>query len=225
MPLILSVRLQALADRVPRGEAVADIGCDHGRLSVCLAQKGCKVVACDISEPSLAKARALRERAGVSGMETRLSDGFSALRPGEAHTAVISGMGGATVAQILRAALPGQVERLLLMPHGEVFRVYEALADGGYAVTDEDIIWDAGRPYRLLEAHPGHMRPPEDEFERQFGTVLPAKRPREWKPVLEREIRLRQAALAARARAGLPAEPQEEAYLDRCREVLACMKD
>ena len=58
--LHLCKRLQAVLELTPRGEPVADIGCDHGRLACALLQRGAPwVTAVDISEPSLEKARRL----------------------------------------------------------------------------------------------------------------------------------------------------------------------
>jgi tRNA (adenine22-N1)-methyltransferase len=54
---------------------VADIGCDHGRLSCALVQQGIarRCIAVDISEPSLKKTERLASRVGVSDrVETRL---------------------------------------------------------------------------------------------------------------------------------------------------------
>ena len=38
--IVLTPRLQAVADMVPPGCAVADIGCDHGYVSAYLVQQG-----------------------------------------------------------------------------------------------------------------------------------------------------------------------------------------
>ena len=56
----LTDRLQLLADQIENGETMADIGTDHGFLPLYLWQQGISpaVIMCDISEPSLAKAKA-----------------------------------------------------------------------------------------------------------------------------------------------------------------------
>ena len=48
--IVLTPRLQAVADMVPPGCAVADIGCDHGYVSAYLVQQGIapRVVAADV---------------------------------------------------------------------------------------------------------------------------------------------------------------------------------
>ena len=48
--VVLSKRLQMLADMVTKGSRVADVGCDHGFLSIWLVQAGIspKVLAMDV---------------------------------------------------------------------------------------------------------------------------------------------------------------------------------
>ena len=60
----LSQRLQAIADFVPLGSRVADVGTDHGFLPCYLAQTGQAVqaFACDINAQPLALARKNRYR-------------------------------------------------------------------------------------------------------------------------------------------------------------------
>ncbi|MBQ2985271.1 MAG: SAM-dependent methyltransferase, partial [Clostridia bacterium] len=105
----LRPRLQAAADMITNSEHAADIGCDHGRLSVALLQQGrtMAVTASDISEPSLEKARLLADKCGLSHrMAAVVSDGMSHLSPGAADAIIIAGMGGELIAEILAAALP-----------------------------------------------------------------------------------------------------------------------
>jgi len=132
-------------------------------------------------------------------------------------------MGGALIAAILRRANLNGVDMLVLMPHSEVFRVYEALAEKGFTLTYEDVLWDAGRPYRLLVARPGVLPPPADIFEKHFGPLLPATRPVGLAALLQTEIEKKEYALAARQKAGRQADENDLAYLRRCREVLQCM--
>ena len=59
---------------------IADIGCDHGRLSCALVQRKIakKCIAIDVSTPSLEKAVRLARQVGVEDfVETRLGDGLA----------------------------------------------------------------------------------------------------------------------------------------------------
>ena len=77
----LHPRLEAAAALLGKTSVLADIGCDHGRFSAAMLQRGIaeKVIASDISAPSLKKAEQLANVCGLSSkMECRISSGFSA---------------------------------------------------------------------------------------------------------------------------------------------------
>ena len=100
----LHPRLEAAAALLGKTSVLADIGCDHGRFSAAMLQRGIaeKVIASDISAPSLKKAEQLANVCGLSSkMECRISNGFSAYSAGETDKAVILGMGGEVIRSIL----------------------------------------------------------------------------------------------------------------------------
>lgn len=75
----LHPRLEAAAALLGKTSVLADIGCDHGRFSAAMLQRGIaeKVIASDISAPSLKKAEQLANVCGLSSkMECRISNGF-----------------------------------------------------------------------------------------------------------------------------------------------------
>ena len=83
---------------------MADIGTDHGFLPLFLCESGIspKVVMCDISAPSLNKARRAFADAGIDECaHFREGDGLEVLEAGEVDTVVIAGMGGILITEIL----------------------------------------------------------------------------------------------------------------------------
>ena len=105
MMVRLSKRMQALASMVTPGGVLADVGCDHGLLSVYLVKEGVveRAIATDLREGPLKRAReSISAYCCQDRIETRLSDGLSALRPKEAEHILIAGMGGGIVLHILR---------------------------------------------------------------------------------------------------------------------------
>ena len=78
----LDARLTAAAELVLPGRPVADIGCDHGKLTAVLAASGNypKVIGADLRPGPLAKAKQTLEHAGCEDRaELRLGDGLSVL--------------------------------------------------------------------------------------------------------------------------------------------------
>ena len=103
----LDARLSAAAGYVRPGHVAADIGCDHGKLTVDLLVSGrCpKVIAADLRPIPLSKAQENCRKAGCADRaELRLGNGLEVLQPGEATDIVIAGMGAETIIEILQAA-------------------------------------------------------------------------------------------------------------------------
>ena len=87
----------ALADNT---DVVTDVGADHGYLAAMLAKSNrfAKVIATDISAPSLQKTTQLASQLGLQ-IETRVGDGLT-VAP-ETTLACICGMGGYEIIKIL----------------------------------------------------------------------------------------------------------------------------
>ncbi len=100
----LSNRLETIASFVTEGYVVADIGTDHGYIPIYLTSNGnCpRAYAMDVNKGPLSRAQEHISQYGLDAyIETRLSDGLEALKPGEGDTLVIAGMGGPLVEKIV----------------------------------------------------------------------------------------------------------------------------
>ena len=105
--LQLQPRLQCLADLVPQGARLADVGTDHGYLPVWLLQRGRmeSAIASDINALPLDHARATAAEYGVTAcIDFRLCPGLAKIGSEECDTVAIAGMGGETIIGILEAA-------------------------------------------------------------------------------------------------------------------------
>ena len=106
MKIPLSPRLKACCDFVGPGARVADVGCDHGYLSIYLLTKGIAsaVYASDVAEGPLQSALRNSVKFGVRDrISFYLSDGVKNV-PRDFDTLVCAGMGGDTMVSILSAA-------------------------------------------------------------------------------------------------------------------------
>ena len=106
----LQPRLRAIADLVPAGSRLLDVGTDHGYIPVALRLAGRipSAIASDIGAEPLDHARRTAARYEADRIDFRLCDGLAAVAPEETDTIVIAGMGGDTIAAILAAALPDE---------------------------------------------------------------------------------------------------------------------
>ena len=103
----LDARLTAAAELVLPGKPVADIGCDHGKLTAVLAASGKypRVIGADLRPGPLAKAEQTLEHAGCKDrVELRLGDGLSVLSAGEVGTIVLAGVSAQTTWEIIEQA-------------------------------------------------------------------------------------------------------------------------
>ena len=152
----LSLRLSAIAGLVTRGNRLVDVGCDHGYLPVSLYLDG-KIpgaIAMDVRKGPLSRAQEHISQYGLDAyIETRLSDGLEALKPGEGDTLVIAGMGGPLMEKILtegREQAQGFAE-LILQPQSEIPHFRTFLMDEGYLLLDENIIYEEGKYYFMMK--------------------------------------------------------------------------
>ena len=159
----LTPRLRAIAEQVPRGARLADVGTDHGYLPVWLLRNGRidSAIAADLREGPLNRARENAERYGVAErISFRRCDGLSAVRPEEVDTVAIAGMGGETIAAILSAA-PWTREGtlLLLQPMTGPAELRLWLQEHGYRITEERVAREGERLYAILTVRGGEMPP------------------------------------------------------------------
>ena len=154
MPIRIDERLTAIATLV-KGGTVADVGCDHGKLGYYLVStdRAEKVIATDISAPSLQKAQELAFDNGVSHlMETRLGDGLSPIKSNEADTVVIAGLGGDVMAEILSSArLYGkEFDHFVLSPNTHPEKVRRELAHSNHTIVTDNLTECAGKYYTII---------------------------------------------------------------------------
>lgn len=163
MELILTPRLQAVADQVPPGCRLADVGTDHAYLPVRLLLDGqiSHAIAADLREGPLSRAKETAARYGVSEkISFRLCDGLSGIGPDEVDTVVIAGMGGETISAILEAApWTARGTRLLLQPMTSFPDLRIWLQQNGYCIEGETIAREGARYYTILSVRGGEMAP------------------------------------------------------------------
>ncbi len=157
MKLPLSSRLQVCAGFVARGDRVADIGCDHGYLSIYLLKNGIarSVIASDINEGPLHSAMRNARKFGVhENISFYLSDGARNI-PREFDTLVCAGMGGDTMVHILENApwLKNTQYRLVLQCQSKTPLLRRYLSDNGWRITEESVLRDGKFLYTVMEVY------------------------------------------------------------------------
>ena len=155
MNIPLSPRLQVCAGFVAPGDRVADVGCDHGYLSIYLLTQGIarSVIASDINEMPLQSAVRNAERYGVQEkISFHLSNGVERI-PRDFDTLVCAGMGADTMISILEAApwLRDSRYRLILQCQSKTPMLRRYLSESGWRLTEESVVRDGRFLYTVME--------------------------------------------------------------------------
>ena len=214
--LALQPRLRAIADLVPDGARLVDVGTDHGFIPVdlLLSERISYAIASDIGAAPLDHARRTADQHDVTeGIEFRLCDGLKDISPDEVDCVVIAGMGGDNIASILEVAQWTKENTLLIlqpMSKAEVLRRW--LPANGYRVIAERLVADKGVIYPILSVRGGQMEA-TDESQFWGGFLLDGD------PLLERYLDERILRLR-RAAAGLE-KAKDPAMQDRRSELCA----
>ena len=172
MKLPLSDRLLACANFVKKGSRVADIGCDHGYLSLYLLQQGIasSVIASDVNEGPLESARRNAVKFGFRDkIEFYLSDGVSRI-PRDFDTMVCAGMGADTMMSIIADAydewLADPRYTLILQCQSKRPELRQWLYDKGFRINRETLAKDGKFVYSIMEVvfDPGHGITPAETY-------------------------------------------------------------
>ena len=215
----LSSRLQRIADFIPPGDRIIDVGTDHAYIPIdlLLRDPAARAIATDIRPGPLHRARSDAEKYGVSDRLTLLEcDGRSLCRPSDCDTVILAGMGGETMIGILSAA-PGTKEKnLILQPQTKQDELRAWLAGAGFTIRDAALVHDTGRIYMVWDVERGEMPP-----WRGVDSALLARRDPLLKPFLEDQIKRCRKRLNGLQKAAT----QDEAGIAALREQLAALEE
>lgn len=161
----MTPRLLAVAKMVKESQAVADIGTDHAYVPVYLVLNGLteKALAMDINKGPLTRADENISKFSLGDkIKTRLSDGLSELKDGEADTAIIAGMGGILINNIIEKDKERlkSVKNYILQPMTAIEETRKYLEQNGFLIVDEKLAKEDNKVYTVIKAVHGKMKIP-----------------------------------------------------------------
>jgi tRNA (adenine22-N1)-methyltransferase len=157
----ISERLECIAKMVEKCDSVADIGTDHAYLPIYLIKNGVcrRAIASDINKGPVEKAKLnIRMENEDESIECRLGSGLTTILPNEVNVAIIAGMGGNLIRNIIEESMEvfKSLDYLVLQPvqNPDILRRY--IYERGYEVIDEELCKDENRYYELIKIRYAH---------------------------------------------------------------------
>ena len=177
----LSARLSAIAESLPRGGTICDVGSDHGILPLYLVQKGlvAHTLVTDLNDQPLERAKKAFREAGVfDKADFILTDGILDVLSYSPDAYVIAGMGGETISGILLRALSGIPKETFFafQPMTKQGELREFLYRNGFRISDEKAVSENGKSFLLIFAFFDGIKRIPSEDEVLFGEFLPYKK-------------------------------------------------
>jgi len=151
----LSPRLKKIADLIPVGSTIADVGTDHAYIPIyCFENKIInKAIAMDVNPMPLERARQNLAKYGyIKKSELRLSDGIEKLEKGETDVIVIAGMGGLLIRDIIESGkekITGS-QILLIQPMIAPVELRSYLFENGFDIINEYVVREENKFYNIF---------------------------------------------------------------------------
>lgn len=169
----LTPRLEAIAELIEPNCRVADVGSDHGYLAVHLyrAGLGIKPIASDVNAGPVENAKQTLYEEGLEDeIEVRLGGGLQPYEVGETDIAVIAGMGGILIKEILMESLDKvrAMKYLVLQPMTQQPFLRQWLVENNFEIFNERYVVEGLKYYEIFCVKSGHM-PVCDEIALDIG--------------------------------------------------------
>lgn len=179
----ISKRLMAIAEKVDKCQTVLDIGTDHGYIPIYLIKNNMcnKVIASDINKGPLKKAEENIKLNNIDGIELRLGSGFNVVKQGEADTAVLAGMGGHLIKDLIleREDIFKKLQYAVLQPVQNPYVLRKFIINRGYTILDEDLVFDENIFYEIIKVRYNENKREEAKIYYEIGRkLLEDKNPR-----------------------------------------------
>lgn len=155
----LSPRLLKVSEMISFAN-VADIGTDHGKLLIYLAQKGNLKHGIG-SDVAIGPANACKKNILAYGesdkIEIRVGDGLETLNLSEADTIVIAGMGGELILHILSKNLDiaKSAKEIILQPMTNIPKLLNGLGELDFCVTEAELVKEKDKLYQIFKVSVG----------------------------------------------------------------------
>ena len=179
-----SKRISLLASYAKDSKKVVDIGVDHGYtllMALKLSDSIVHAYALDINEGPLNQARLTFNNTNFNNkVSFHLSDGLKDFSE-DFDTAIISGMGGSLISQILDSSYNKVIgKRLILEPQGNINLVRRWLYTHGFNIINESDLLENNKYYNFIVAEPTDIKVNYNILDINYGPILRQNKSKEF---------------------------------------------
>ena len=191
--MIISKRLKLISGLITDVKSMVDVGTDHGYVPIDLikANKIDFAIASDINKGPVEKAKKnVRDNNLQDKISCRLGGGLTTVSSGEVEAAVIAGMGGNLIRDILEESKEvfKSLKYVIVQPvqNPEVLRKY--LYNSGCNIIDEWIIYDEEKYYEIMKISWGNKPKAVETIYYEISEILLNKKDITYKEYLNYKL-------------------------------------
>lgn len=188
----LSQRLRDVANYIPKGSKLLDVGSDHAYLPIYLAERGLisSAIAGEVVQgPFESSQKNVSQQLLADKIDVRLANGLAAFDENDRVTAIsICGMGGRLIAEILEAGKEklNNIDVLVLQPNNREDDLRRWLSKNGFVISAETLMSENDKFYEIIQAKHGNGE--LSQLETRFGPFLGAEKSPVFKAKWLREL-------------------------------------
>ncbi|WP_044566105.1 tRNA (adenine(22)-N(1))-methyltransferase [Anaerococcus provencensis] len=155
-------RLMDIIKLIDYGKSVIDVGTDHGLVPLYLAKNNISsnILATDISAPSLKKLEDQLDDDLSKIIKTKVTDGFKGIEKEDNQIAIIAGMGGNTIVDIIDANIEfaQNLDYMILESNIATEKLRLFLYNNNFEIMRDFLSFENGKYYDILKVKYGNKK-------------------------------------------------------------------
>ena len=155
-------RLMDIIKLIDYGKNVIDVGTDHGLVPLYLAKNNISsnILATDISAPSLKKLEDQLDDDLSKIIKTKVTDGFKGIEKEDNQIAIIAGMGGNTIVDIIDANIEfaQNLDYMILESNIATEKLRLFLYNNNFEIMRDFLSFENGKYYDILKVKYGNKK-------------------------------------------------------------------
>ncbi|MCR1971564.1 class I SAM-dependent methyltransferase [Clostridium cochlearium] len=190
----ISLRLKSIASMVDRCDVCVDIGTDHGYIPIYLIDNHIcnRVIATDINKEPLNRAKEnVTKRRYSDKVDFRLGSGLNTIDKNEADVAIIAGMGGNLIKEIIGENIEKfkSFKYLIVQPVQNVDVLRKYIYSKGFDIIEEKICIEDDKFYEIIKIKYNSVIIEEEDIFYEVSKYLYERKDEKLKKFIEYKIK------------------------------------